>query len=199
MDAESEVALGWCVGPCLAGGAVGPGPAPGGSLRGRGGCSAPASLCHLTVNLPSPPPQPRLHFWRWVYIRAPPRPENSVACIELSLAIKKNSKRRERGWWGVSSKKMPHPLPLLPERNHQSPVVPSLSRPDRSLLTPDAGHRRLPGLTTMQSFPRCCPTCPLTPPSHLVREIAAVHFLFHRIKVSSFIIAIKMLYAGFSQ
>lgn len=94
---------------------------------------------------------------------------------------------------------MPHPLPLLPERNHQSPVVPSLSRPDRSLLTPDAGHRRLPGLTTMQSFPRCCPTCPLTPPSHLVREIAAVHFLFHRIKVSSFIIAIKTLYAGFSQ
>uniref|UniRef100_A0A8B9S355 peptidylprolyl isomerase n=1 Tax=Apteryx owenii TaxID=8824 RepID=A0A8B9S355_APTOW len=113
-----------------------------------------------------------------------------------------------RGWeegvaqvWHMEESRISASRRMHMTLKHQTPVVPGLNMPDRSLLTPDAGHRRLSGLIRCIASPCCCPICP--PPSalrsDLVREIAAVHFLLHRVKVSSFIIAIKMLYAGFSQ
>lgn len=53
-------------------GAVGPG--PWGVALGKGGCSAPASLCQLTVNLPSPPPQPQFAFLELGLHQSPPPP-----------------------------------------------------------------------------------------------------------------------------
>lgn len=145
-----------------------------GLLPGRGGCSAPASLCHLTVDLPSPPlPSPLSDSWRWVSIRAPPHPENSVAYIELSLKKKENSRQTEgavyRGGGGAGgeSAQRKHPCPLFPplERKHQTPVVPGLSTPDRSLLTPDAGHRRLSGLIRCIASPAAVLSAPSLRPA----------------------------------
>lgn len=79
-------------------------------------------------------------------------------------------------------------------RKHQSLAAPGLSAAARS-PAPDAGHHRLAALTPCIAFPAAAPALP----GAVVRAIAAVHFLLHCLKVSSFMIAIKTLFAGFSQ
>lgn len=139
----------------------------GGSAASPRGCSAPASppsSSSLGRLVADPSPSPLVGLGRRVSIGAPPRPRNSIIYIEPSFFFKKNTQNRQtngrcclqgrwRGWWGQLARKRPRPSLSPPERKHQTPVVPGLSTPDRSLLTPDAGHRRLSGLMRCVASP----------------------------------------------
>lgn len=125
MDAESKVALGLCVGTLPGTGAVreqrvlsllpGEGAA---SLRAPWVCITLPS--HGGPSFPPPCPSPLSDLWRWVSIRAPPHPENSVAYIELSLKKKENSRQTEgavyRGGGGAGGESAQRkcPCPLSP-------------------------------------------------------------------------------------
>lgn len=119
--------------------------------------------------------------------------------MELSFKKKENwTKGRcclQGRWWGLNSTKTP--LSSFPvERNHQPLVVPALSTPAHSLLPPDAGHRCLPGLTGRIAVP----CAPFLCPAHSVGNRNSRRSLpSPPHKGIQFIIAIKTLYAGFSQ
>lgn len=102
-------------------GAACPFPAPRG---GRSIAAGTVGLHHTAISrwafLPPPCPSPLLDLWRWVSIRAPPHPENSVAYIELSLKKKENSRQMEgavyRGGGGAGGESAQRkcPCPLSP-------------------------------------------------------------------------------------
>lgn len=139
----------------------------GGSAASPRGCSAPASppsSSSLGRLVADPSPSPLVGLGRPVSIGAPPRPRNSIIYIEPSFFLKKKTHKIGRqtegavyrgggGAGGVSSQENAPVPPSPPERKHQTPVVPGLSTPDRSLLTPDAGHRRLSGLMRCVASP----------------------------------------------
>lgn len=144
MDAEGKVALGLCVGTQPGTGAAreqralsllpGEGAA---SLRAPWVCSREGGLlcpCFTAISRRTflPRPSPLLDLWRWVSIRAPPHPENSVAYIELSLKEKENSRQTEgavyRGGGGAGgeSAQRKRPCPLSPpwKGNTRPPLSP---------------------------------------------------------------------------
>lgn len=119
--------------------------------------------------------------------------------MELSFKKKENwTKGRcclQGRWWGLNSTKTP--LSSFPvERNHQPLAVPALSTPAHSLLPPDAGHRCLPGLTGRIAVP-CAPS--LCPAQSVGNRNPRRSLPSPPHKGIQFIIAIKTLYAGFSQ
>lgn len=120
--------------------------------------------------------------------------------MELSLKRKEDwTKGRcclQGRWWGHNSTKMPLSSFSPVERICQPPVVPALSTPAHSLLPPDAGHRCLPGLTGCIAVP-CAPS--LCPAQSIGNRNSHRSLPSPPHKGIKFIIAIKTLYAGFSQ